>query len=106
MKIQMREKKDWFYSFNAIFKSGLSNHAKLLYVYLCRCANSELQSFPSKKSMMEACSIGRTSAGKAIRDLEAARLLVREERFRENLGQTSNEYLIFAEPYEVNKDNC
>ncbi len=103
MSLRMKDKKGWFYSYNYIFKSGLSNHAKLVYVYLCRCANRELRSFPSKQNIMDACSIGRTTAGKAIRDLEAARLLVREERFRENNGQKSNEYLLFEYPYEADE---
>ncbi len=101
MSIQMKDKEGWFYSYNAIFDMDLSKQAKLLYVYLCRCANRELQSFPSRKKMMRACSMGRTSVGNTLRELESARLLVREERFRENRGQTSNEYIIFSKPYEL-----
>ena len=99
MKIQKVERKDWFYSYNMIYKSGLSIHAKILYTYLCRCADSMAHSFPSKRNMMEACSMGRTSAGKALRELETARLLVRTFRYRPNNGQTSSDYLIFPEPY-------
>jgi hypothetical protein len=101
MKIMKAERKNWFYSYNAIFDSGLSIHAKILYLYLCRCADSNSHSFPSKQKMITACSMGRTSAGKALRELEAARLLIREARFRNNKGQTSNDYVIFPEPYKI-----
>jgi hypothetical protein len=43
--------------------------------------------------------MGRTSAGKALRELETAKLLVRTFRYRENNGQTSSDYVIFPEPY-------
>ena len=99
MKIQKADRKNWFYSYNAIFSSDLSIHAKILYLYLCRCADSTAHSFPSKKNMMAACSMGRTSAGKALRELETVKLLVRTFRYRENNGQTSSDYVIFPEPY-------
>lgn len=101
MKIMKAERKNWFYSYNAIFDSKLSIHAKILYMYLCRCADSYSHCFPSKRKIIAACSMGRTSAGKALRELEAARLLTREARFRKNKGQTSNDYIIFPEPYEI-----
>ena len=100
MKIQKFDRKGWFYSFNAIFESELSIQAKMLYVYLCRCADSTSHSFPSKRNIMAACSMGRTSAGKALRELEQARLLIRTFRYRENNGQASNDYIIFPEPFD------
>jgi hypothetical protein len=44
--------------------------------------------------------MGRTSTGKALRELEHSRLLIRTFRYRENNGQASNDYIIFPEPFE------
>lgn len=101
MKIQKAERKNWFYSYNAIFERDLSIQAKILYIYLCRCADGEAQSFPSRRTIMAHCSMGRTSVGNALRELEDERLLIRKQRYRKNNSQTSNKYTIYPEPYEI-----
>ncbi len=103
--IKKAERKDWWYSYNAIFKLDLKIQAKMLYCYLCRCADSESQSFPAKKLIISDCSMGRTSAGKALRELENARLITREKRYRKNGSQTSNQYTIFPKPYDIEEDD-
>lgn len=105
MIIKKADRKNWFYSYNAIFDMDLSIQAKMLYIYLCRRADSESQSFPSKATIMNHCSMGRTSAGNALRELEKEKLLVREYRYRENNSQTSNIYTIFPKPYVDDKNN-
>lgn len=49
---------------------------------------------------MKHCSMGRTSVGNALRELEKERLLKRESRYRENKSQTSNQYTIYPKAYE------
>lgn len=88
-----------------IFSLDISCHAKLIYMYLCRCADSEAQSFPSRNTIAKNCSISLTSAKNAMRELLNARLLVKEEQFRSDGSQTSNLYTIFPEPYECEKAN-
>ena len=69
-------------------------------MYLCRCADSEAQSFPSRNTIGKNCSISLTSVKNAMRELLKSRLLVKEEQFRSDGSQTSNLYTIFPEPYE------
>lgn len=97
--IKMNRKQDFFYSYNMIFSTDISAHAKLVYTYLCRCANSEAKSFPARKTIGEACSIGLTSVRNALKELVEARLLKKQEQFRSNGGQTSNLYTVYSEPY-------
>lgn len=99
-KVRKDERKNWFYSYNMIFGMDISCHAKLIYMYLCRCADSEAQSFPSRNTIAKNCSISLTSVKNAMRELLNARLLAREEQFRSDGSQTSNLYTIFPEPYE------
>ncbi len=105
MKIKKADRKNWWYSYNAIFKMKLKIQAKMLYCYLCRCADSESQSFPTRKLMAADCSMGETSVGNALRELENARLIIREKRYRKNGSQTSNQYTIFPEPYYIEEDD-
>ena len=104
MKIKKVDRKGWFYSYNSIFETDMSIQAKMLYFYLCRCADSDSQSFPAKRLIIDHCSMGRTSIGNALRELEGARLIVRESRYRKNNSQTSNQYTIYPEPYGESVD--
>lgn len=100
-KVKKDSRRDWFFSYNLVFELDLSCHAKLVYIYLCRCADSEAQSFPSKNTISRSCGISVSSVKYALRELIEARLLTREEQFRANKGQTSNLYTIYSQPYEV-----
>lgn len=82
----------------------ISIQAKILYLYLCRCADSDAQSFPAKSLIKKRCSMGRTSAGKALRELESEKIIIRESRQRKNNSQTSNHYTIFPEPYDEDEE--
>lgn len=98
-KVKKDSRRDWFYSYNLVFELDLSCHSKLVYIFLCRCADSEAQSFPSKNTIAKSCGISMTSVKYALRELIEANLLVREEQFRPNGGQTSNLYTVYSEPY-------
>jgi len=100
-RVRKDERKNWFYSYNMIFNMDISCHAKLIYLYLCRCADSEAKSFPSRNTIAKSCSISLTSVKNAIRELIKERLLKREEQYRSDGSQTSNLYTIFSEPYEL-----
>jgi len=100
-KVKKDNRRNWFFSFNLIFEMDLSCHAKIVYIYLCRCADSESQSFPSRNTIAKSCDISVSSVKYAIRELIEARLLVREEQYRSNGGQTSNLYTIYSQPYDI-----
>jgi hypothetical protein len=104
-KVRKDERRNWFYSYNMIFNLDISCHAKLIYMYLCRCADSEAQSFPSRNTIGKNCSISLTSVKNAMRELLKSRLLIKEEQFRSDGSQTSNLYTIFPEPYECESVN-
>jgi hypothetical protein len=104
-KVRKDERKNWFYSYNMIFSLDISCHAKLIYMYLCRCADSEAQSFPSRNTIGKNCSISLTSVKNAMKELLNVRLLVKEEQFRSDGSQTSNLYTIFPEPYVCEEAN-
>ena len=104
MKVQKAERKNWFYSYDMIFEMDISNHAKLLYLYFCRCADSESQSFPAHRLVVKHCSMGKTTMRKALKELIEVRLITREHRYRKDNSQTSNQYTIYPEPYDEYND--
>lgn len=91
--------KNWFYSYNAIFDYPISEHAKIAYLYLCRCADADGQSFPSYNTIGEKCSFSRRTAIRAITELLEIGLLEKYGRIKEDGEQTSNLYYI-NEPAE------
>ena len=96
-----KERKNWFYSYNIIFDSELSEHAKIVYLYLCRCADEESQSFPSYNTIAKKCSISRRTAIRAVQELEDVGLLSRDRRTKAKNGKlvnTSNLYTIHETP--------
>jgi DNA-binding MarR family transcriptional regulator len=97
-KIRRKELKNWFYSYNMIFEQNISVFAIVLYVYLCRCADKEGQSFPSHKTIAKDCKISITSVKNAIKELGKAKLLEKESQFTKKGRRTSNIYTIYDSP--------
>lgn len=105
--IRKKERKNWFYSYNMIFDQPISEHAKIVFLYLCRCADSEGQSFPSYKKIGSQCSIkSRQTVLNAIKELESIGLLTRESRKNKDGGQTSNLYTIYDTPVQQMDTPC
>lgn len=103
-KIRKKERKNWFYSYNMIFEQAISTHAKLIYLFLCRCADDESECFPSHKYIGNACSIkSRTTVQNAIKELQDIGLVDKEPQYRENGGQSSNLYYIYDSPKPVDE---
>ncbi len=97
--IRKSERKNWFYSYNMIFEHAISEHAKITYLYLCRCADAEGQSFPSHSTIGKKCGIkSRQTVINALGELECIGLLSKEKRVRTDGGQTSNIYIIYDTP--------
>jgi hypothetical protein len=89
-----RTRKQWFVAFNFIFDEKISNHAKLLYCFMCRIADNEGFSFPSHKYIADKCGIGVTSIKKAIKELEEIGVLDVAPRVNKTKGKTSNLYSV------------
>lgn len=101
-QIRKKERKNWFYSYNMIFDLQISEHAKMVYIYLCRCADDEGQAFPSHSTIAQKCSIkSRQTVMNAIAELEDIGLLSKIQRTRKDKGQTSNLYTIYDTPTPV-----
>jgi DNA-binding Lrp family transcriptional regulator len=96
-----KERKNWFYSYNIIFELSISEHAKIVCLYLCRCADEESQSFPSYNTIAKKCSISRRTAIRAVQELEDVGLLSCDKRTVTKNGKlvnTSNLYTIHETP--------
>lgn len=103
-RIIKKERKNWFYSYNMIFEQDISSQAKLIYLYLCRCADEEGQSFPSINTIAGKCSISRSATIRAIKELMDIGLLAKEKRTRADNSQTSNLYCIFDTPNSITEN--
>jgi hypothetical protein len=94
--------RNFFYSYNMIFDQNISSHAKVIYIFLCRCADADGQSFPSRSYIASKCSVSKSSVIRAMRELVDLGLILKEPQFDfTNTGvkyQTSNLYTIYDEP--------
>lgn len=102
-KIRKANKRNFFIAQNMIFDLNISEHAKLVYLYLCRCADDESQAFPSYNTIAKKCSFSRMTAIRAIQTLQEIGLLsVKKRKIRKNgkLLNTSNLYILYDSPNE------
>ena len=101
-----RNKRDFFFSYNMIFDLPIEEHAKIVYLCLCRYADSDNQSFPSHLTIGSRCGIkSRTTVKKAIDTLMEVGLLDYITRTdKKTGGQSSNLYTIYDEPDEEVKE--
>ena len=93
-KLQKKVKHNFFIGYNMIFKQEISVHAKLVYLYLCRCADGNDCSFPSYSTIGENCSISRRTAIEAVKELEAIGLVIKQIQKTKKGGDTSNLYTV------------
>lgn len=85
----------FFIAPNEIFDSEEAKvHEKLVYLYLCRCANNSLAAFPSYTKIAEKCSISRRKAIDCVEWLTENGFLAKTVR-RNDDKNMSNLYEIF-----------
>lgn len=70
----------------------LPSRAKLVFLYLCDRMNKEGVAWPGLNRMAADLSMSRSTVKRAIRDLEQAGLVRKEESFRLDGKQSSNRY--------------
>ncbi|NLZ45350.1 MAG: helix-turn-helix domain-containing protein [Clostridiales bacterium] len=102
-KIRRANKRDFFIAQNMIFDLDISEHAKITYLYLCRCADDESQAFPSYNTIAQKCSFSRRTALRAVQKLQEVGLLSVENRKilkKGKLVNTSNLYILYDSPNE------
>lgn len=59
----------WFWSYDEIFDQDISEHAKLIYLNLCRRAKKSGISFPSHARIANDCSVSVPTVKRAIKEL-------------------------------------
>lgn len=73
-----------------LYRADLPPRAAAVYLYLYqRCYNKE-SCFPSIRTICRDMKLSRSTVKRAIDDLEKAGFLVKERRYRENGGNSSN----------------
>ncbi len=77
-----------------IYKLKLSSTEINVYQYLCSRANKQGVCFPSQTTIAKAVNMHRSTVNQAIKRLEGKKLLIIEQRKRDNGGTSSNLYRI------------
>lgn len=77
----------------------LPHRAKTVYVYLRDRSNQDGVCWPGIKTIARELKLSPRTVQRAIRDLERAKLVSRQSRFRENGSYTSN-------LYQLNRDKA
>jgi predicted transcriptional regulator len=77
---------------NYIFNNQIDVHSKIVYAGLKKFSNNEGICFPSRNTLVEVCKVSLSTVRKAINNLIDAKILDKQERYRQNGSQTSNIY--------------
>ncbi|WP_304459022.1 helix-turn-helix domain-containing protein [Alicyclobacillus sendaiensis] len=101
-KVRKGWSENWFRCPNSIYDIDyISGYAKAVYIFLCRCADGEGQSFPGYNAIAKAIGFGRTRTIEAIKELEQAGLLVKEHRRNEETGEYYSNLYTVIHPDDV-----
>lgn len=79
---------------NTVYSSNLPSRAVTVIFYLINRCNREMTCFPAIKTIARECSISIRTVRRALKDLVKAGLVKKENRWRENGGQSSNLYTL------------
>ena len=91
-------RKNWFWDYNSVFRSGLSAHAKLVRLYLAQCANRDRVAWPSMKTIADACGISRATVKRAVSELVEEGWLKKIQRQKESGEYISNVFELCDPP--------
>lgn len=92
--LQDARQKDWFWDHNAVFDSDLSANAKLVRLYLARCADGQRAAYPSLSTIASRCGLSKPTVIKALKELEEKGWLVRTGRVTAKQEHLTNVYLL------------
>ncbi|OOP72842.1 helix-turn-helix domain-containing protein [Clostridium beijerinckii] len=87
-----------------VYKSNLPSRAKQIMFYLINRANAEGTCFPSVKTIASDCGVSERTIQRNMNILVEQGFIIKEERYRDNGGQSSNLYRLQMEP-ENNNNN-
>ena len=78
--------------FQIIYQSDLSHRARAVYMYLKDRSDRNGRCWPGIKTIAAELGLSRSTVKRALDDLCRAGFLVKESRWRENGGRSSNLY--------------
>ncbi|PWL55843.1 MAG: helix-turn-helix domain-containing protein [Clostridium cadaveris] len=81
-----------------VYKSNLPSRAKQIMFYLINRANAEGTCFPSVKTIASDCGVSERTIQRSMNILVEQGFIIKEERYRNNGGQSSNLYRLQIEP--------
>ncbi|KOF57912.1 transcriptional regulator [Clostridium sp. DMHC 10] len=80
-----------------VYKSNLPSRAKQIMFYLINRANAEGTCFPSVKTIASDCGVSERTIQRNMNILVEQGFILKEERYRDNGGQSSNLYRLQME---------
>ena len=80
--------------FDSVYAADLPHRAVTVYMYLKNRANKNKSCFPAIGTIADDLSLSRRTVCRALSDLERARFIRREARWRSKGGRSSNNYYI------------
>ncbi|OPX88218.1 MAG: Replication initiation and membrane attachment [Pelotomaculum sp. PtaB.Bin104] len=101
--LQDKRRKNWFWDTNEVFASDLSPFAKLVRLYLARCANSDRQAWPSYNRIAKDCKVSRDTAKRAVAELEEKGWLEKTVQKKQDGEYLSNIYFLCDPPEQVSE---
>ncbi|WAH39482.1 helix-turn-helix domain-containing protein [Alicyclobacillus dauci] len=106
-----RVKKGWTNNYftvpNGIYEMDITGYAKAVYIYLCRRADSDGQSFPGYGTIATEVGFSKSTVRRAVDDLITAGLLIKETRGRKENGEFyPNLYTIIHPMDAVSEEVC
>jgi hypothetical protein len=96
-EIEDHRDQDWSWFENELIdREDVDLHMLVVYIALARYAGQKRVCFPSLKTLQTASRLGKTSVTKALKDLEKAKLIRREQRFKPNGEPDSTKYYLLS----------
>jgi DNA-binding transcriptional regulator YhcF (GntR family) len=86
-----------------VYKSNLPGRAKQIMFYLINRANAEGTCFPSARTIASDCGVSERTIQRNMKVLLEKGFVIKENRYRENGGQSSNLYKLQVE-HEINNN--
>ena len=89
-----------------VYKSNLPSRAKQIMFYLINRANAEGTCFPSMRTIASDCGVSERTIQRTMKVLLEEGFIIKENRYRDNGGQSSNLYKLQIEPEKIIDDQA
>ncbi|ACX51849.1 hypothetical protein Adeg_0702 [Ammonifex degensii KC4] len=89
--------KDWFWDHNAVFESDLSPNAKLVRLFLARCAGGDRVACVPLKEISRGCGLCKPAVVDALKELEEKGWIARK-RYAVKVGKRKVNAYVLLDP--------